>query len=153
MLAKCCSKEPHSPGADRVHHLAADHFHCTVVVAVISMRVVQPAIHEIVRMIAMGHRFMAAARTMHVIRAPVTGWFAAVRVLLAYRQRMLVVVTFVRVMQVPVVQVIDVSLMFDGRMTAAWAMFVTVMLVDVMFLWHDVVLLLVEARKFSRSTT
>ena len=77
-----------------------------MVVAVIAVRVVQASFDEIVDVIAVGHRFVAAARAMLVrglvLDRGVPGC-AAVRVLVVDRNPVLIDVTLVGMVEMPVV--------------------------------------------------
>jgi len=77
---------------------------------------------EVIGVVAVRHRFVAAARAMDV-DGIVTGAAmtrgAAVRVLGRYLDDMLVDMTLVRVMEVTLVEVIDVAHVGHRRMTAA----------------------------------
>lgn len=100
-----------------------------MIVAVISVRVVQMPGHEIVDVIAVGHRLMPASRSMAMSGLILRSGFAgrtAVRVLFVDRNAMLIDVTLVRVMQMPVMQIVRVSFMVDGDVTAVRAVLVIV---------------------------
>jgi hypothetical protein len=82
-----------------------------VVIAVIAVRMVQVRADEVIEMIAVRHRRVAAARPVHVRRLVIGARMARrarVGVLLADREHVLIEVVAVRMMQVSVVQVIDV---------------------------------------------
>lgn len=95
-----------------------------MVVAVITVRVVQVAVDEIVDMVAVRNGFVPAARTVYMIRimaaALVIGG-AAVWVGFCHRDDMLVNVIAMHVMQMAVVQIIDVAIMQDRQMAAVGA--------------------------------
>ena len=104
-------------------------FHGTVVVAVVAVRMVQVAGHQVVHMVAVRHGFVTATGAVDVLPI-VTGAGvlrrASGRVLAVHFQGVLVAMVAVRVVQVAVVQVIDVPGMLDGRVAAISAVLVRV---------------------------
>jgi hypothetical protein len=94
-----------------------------VIVAMIAVRVMQVPVHQIVNVIAVRDGFMAAARAM-LMRAFYLGraarWIGPIN-----RNRMLIDVITVHVMQVAVVQIIHVSLVADRGMPAVGTMLVS----------------------------
>lgn len=98
----------------------------------VTVRVVQMAIDEIVHVVAMRHGRMSATGAVHV-----AGFVPATAVLRGtprwvhgrHLHAMLVHVVAVRVMQVAVVQVVDVVAMAHGHMAAAGAVHMVVMVV------------------------
>jgi hypothetical protein len=105
------------------------------------MRMVQPALHEIIRVVPVRHGFMTAAGTVLVFGGVARpGRVAAIRVGGAHRQRVLVVVTFMRMMQVAVMEKIDVPVVLDRRVAAAGPVLMIVMFVGVVFVRHEGVL-------------
>jgi hypothetical protein len=92
-----------------------------VIVAMVAMRMMQPAIDQIVKMVAMGDRFMAAAGSVGVPAAARFG-SAVHGVRVADLDHMLVDVAFMRVMQMAVLQVIDMIPMANGNVSAVRAM-------------------------------
>ena len=100
-----------------------------MVVAVVAVRVVQVAIDEVVDVVAMRHRFVAAAGAVHVSRfvaAAVVFRRAGVRVGGTDGDDVFVNVVAMRVMQVAVVQVINVAFVLDGGVAAVRAVLVVV---------------------------
>ena len=100
-----------------------------MVVAVVAVRVVQVAIDEVIDVVAMRHRFVAAAGAMHVagfVAVAVVVRGADVRVGGADGDAVFIDVVAVRVVQVAVVQVINVAFVFDGGVTAIRAVLVFV---------------------------
>jgi hypothetical protein len=84
-----------------------------VVVAVVAVRVVQVAIHQVIDMIAVRDRFVTATGAMHVPRL-VAGAGRGVAVGIRgtdFDDVLFNVITF-DVFQLPIVQVIDVAVMF-----------------------------------------
>lgn len=100
-----------------------------VVIAVVSVRMMEVPLHEVVGVIAVRHRLVAATRPMLVTR--VVGAAVVIRgtrrrVLRANRQRVLVHVVSVGVVQVSVVQVIGVAVVLNRRMAALGTVLVAV---------------------------
>jgi hypothetical protein len=86
--------------------------------------VMQMSVHQVIDMVAMGYGFVAASRTMLVTGlVPGTGVLrgATSRIGCVHRDRVFVVMAFVRMVQVAVVQVVDVVVMPDGGVPAAFA--------------------------------
>jgi hypothetical protein len=109
-----------------------------VVVAVVAVRVVQLSVHQVVDVVAVGNGFVPAAGTM-----PVTPLVAVVeprgalrRVALVHRDPVLVHVVLVRVMETPVVEVVDVPVVPDGRVPTGGSMLVIVPFVDLVVVGH-----------------
>gem|GEM_PF-1225132 len=95
----------------------------------IAVRVMQVSVHQIVDMVAVGHGFMAAAGAVDMsgfMPGTYMLWGANIRVGGRYGQYMVIDMAIMRVMQVTVVQIVDVAVVHDGRMAAAWAMLVLV---------------------------
>lgn len=94
-----------------------------MIVAMIAVGVVQASIDQIIDMVAVRNRFVAAAGTMHVsaLRASRDPRGALRGVRGIDRQRMLVVVIAVGVMEMAFVQVIRVSVVLDRGVAAAGA--------------------------------
>ena len=107
----------------------SDQFDRAVVVAVVAVRVVQVAIDEVIDVVAMWHRFVAAAGAVDVsgfVAAAVVVGRAGVRVGGADGDAVFIDVVAMRVVQVAVVQVIDVAVVLDGGVAAARAVLVRV---------------------------
>jgi hypothetical protein len=95
-----------------------------VVVAVIAMRMMQSAVHEIVGMVAVRNGFMAATRPVPVRRlvaGRVMLWLAAVRVPVGYRNYMLLGTPVLGMLKTAMIKVVDVAFMLHGEMTACAA--------------------------------
>ena len=99
-----------------------------MVVAVIAVLVMQTAIDDVVDMIAVRYGFVAATFAVNVAVAGVNR-MAAVRVGFIDAQGMLVAVAVVFMVQVAVVQIIDVTFVFDGSVAAVCAVNVVMMFV------------------------
>jgi hypothetical protein len=101
-----------------------------MVVAMITMGMVQPSIHKVIDMVPVGHGFVPAGRAVRVradrLRRTLDGigrvdW-----------DGMLINVTLVRVMQVAIMKIIDMIIVPDRRMPAVATMHVA--MVDMMLL-------------------
>jgi hypothetical protein len=103
-----------------------------VVVAVVAVRVVQVAVDQVVDVVAVRHRFVAAAGSMHmtglVATAPVARC-AGGRVGGADLDHMFIDMAFVQVVQVAVVQVVDMVTVAYRDMATARAVHVVVWVV------------------------
>jgi hypothetical protein len=98
-----------------------------MIIAVITMRVVQVAIDQIIHMITMGHCFMAAIWSMDMaLGMAFCRGGAAVGVSRVNGDYMLVHVVMVRVVQMTIVQVIDMAIVFDSCVAATRPMFMVV---------------------------
>ena len=87
------------------------------------------AVDDIVDVIAVGHRFVSAARPVDVVGIVVIAGVirgAAVRVLVAHRDFMLFYSVLGLMMEVAVVKIIDVTVVFDGGMSAVGTVLVIV---------------------------
>lgn len=93
-----------------------------MVVAVVAVRMVQMPVHQVVDMITMRHRLMAAARTMDMVCGMSTAVMfgrADVRIRRAHCDDMLVDMIPVRMVQMTIVQVIDMALVHHRGVTTA----------------------------------
>jgi hypothetical protein len=93
-----------------------------MVVAMITMRMMQPSIHEVIDVVPMGHGFVPASRAM-LVRA------GRLRRAMYGIDRvdcncMLINVILVRVMQMAIMKIIDMVIMPDGCMPAVGTMHV-----------------------------
>ncbi|EWH01424.1 hypothetical protein Q427_14160 [Halomonas sp. BC04] len=98
-----------------------------MVVAVIPMGMVQMAIHQVVDMVAVGHRLMAAPGTVDmvwVMPLALVARRAAIRVGVTDLDHMLVDMILMGMMQMPIVKVVDMAVVFDSRVAAARAVLV-----------------------------
>ena len=103
-----------------------------MIITVTIVRVVEASIDEVVGVLAVRHRLVAAVRAMHVLTAIVLA-VAVVGELVIDRQRVLINVIAVRLVQVAVVDEVDVAIVDDRRMAAAGAVDVVVIFVRVPF--------------------
>ena len=98
-----------------------------MIIAMVAVRMMQPAVNDVVNMIPVRHRFMAASGTVHVTVFLAAGEsvLAAVRVGLADRDDVLVVVDeavdLVRMVEMAIVQIVDVVVVAQGLVSAARA--------------------------------
>jgi hypothetical protein len=93
-----------------------------VVVAVVFVGPVQPALDQVVDVITVRNRLVAATRVVGVLTADRVGVTAGV--LLIDRDHVLVNVLLVRVVQVAIVEVVDVITVSHRRVTTAGAVLV-----------------------------
>jgi hypothetical protein len=101
-----------------------------VVVTMAVMRMMKATLHQVINVIAVWDRLVAAAGAMGVgVRAG--RGLAVGRVLAVHGQRVLVAVVAVGMMQVAVVQVIHVIVVLDGRVAAVLAVLMGVVLMSV----------------------
>ena len=95
-----------------------------VVVAMILVRMMQMALHQVISVIAMRDCLVTASRAVGVLCLVGTasmGWRTCGRIRAALRKRMLMhmAVSAVDTMQVAFVQIVNVVVVLDGRMTAS----------------------------------
>ncbi len=88
------------------------------------VRTVEPAIHDIVVVVAVRNPEMPAVLTMSMV-ADLVG--TSLRVGLRHRDRVVVDVVAVNVMQVSVVEVVHVRGVTNGGMSTAWRVYVAVL--------------------------
>lgn len=104
-----------------------------MIVAVTAVRVVQMPADQVVVVIAMGNGFVAATRSV-LMPSVVTGAgmarCAGVGVGVAHRETVFVHVVLMRMMQVPVMQVVDVTVVLDRGVAAAGFVTMVVRVVD-----------------------
>ena len=130
---RCCQR----PCNRRIRRGSTFHqLHRTVVIAVVAVGMMEPAVHEVIGVITVRDGFMAAARTMNMPTLVCGGRLATIRIGGIHRQRVLVVMPVMRVMQMAVVQEINVAVVLDGGVTAAGPVLMIVIRVGVMMLGH-----------------
>jgi hypothetical protein len=88
-----------------------------VIVAVAGMDMVQPAIDQIIDMVAVRHRFMAAIRPVHMGAGQLRG--AAIGIGGGNRDHMFINMIAVDMMEMAIVQIISVAIVPDGGVAAA----------------------------------
>jgi hypothetical protein len=109
-----------------------------MIITMALMRMMEVAIDQIVDMLAMRYGFMAAVRPVSMsLRMACTLMFrrAAFRIGRTDFYNMLIDMAAVRVMQVPVMQVIDVPVVHDAGMAAFRAMRMSM----IFMLWQDTI--------------
>ncbi|SDA19063.1 hypothetical protein SAMN05216315_11132 [Nitrosospira sp. Nsp18] len=114
------------------------HRNCPVIIAMVVMRVMEVAIDKIVHVIAMRHGFMAAVRSMYMfLRMARALMFrrTAFRIGRGYVYHMLIEMVAVRVMQMPVMQVIDMPVVHDTCVAAFGSMRMSM----IFMLWQDTI--------------
>lgn len=99
----------------------------------IAVRMMKAAFDEVVDMVAMGNGFVAAARSVHVTGIVAVGRVGAPPGIGVAHRHGVFLDRAVRilVMEVAVVEVIDVSVVFDGGVAAAFAVLVVVVFVAI----------------------
>src|SRR5579864_4996431 len=105
-------------------------FDRTVVVAMIPVRVMQVTVDKIINVIPMWHRFVTAPGAMDVSRivaAAVVARRSLVRISRADLEPVLVYVIVMRMVQMPIMQIIDVIAVPDSGMATVRAMLMVVM--------------------------
>lgn len=108
-----------------------------MVIAVALVLVVQMAVHQVINVVAVGHRLVAAAGAVAMVSAVASACVAAgalVRIAFGHGNDVLVHVVAVGVVQVAVVQVIRMALVANGLVAAAGA--VPVVVVGVLITAH-----------------
>jgi hypothetical protein len=112
-----------------------------VIVAVRAVRVVEMSIHQVINMVAMGHRVMAAAwavAVLLIVGAALMVRRAPVVVGSSHFDDMLIDMPLMGMMEMPVVQVVHMISMLDGDMPAVGAVAVGMILMDQMVVvGHD----------------
>jgi hypothetical protein len=108
-----------------------------MVVAMAQVRMVEAAVHEVVRMVAVRDRFVpASGAVMMASRGSIAGAPAAyIRVGLVHRQHVLGHLSTLTVVQVTIVKIADMIFVTDGGMTAA---FVVPMVVGFVCMCHEI---------------
>lgn len=93
-------------------------FHRAVVIAVVAVLVVQPAVYDVVDVVAVRYGFVAAAFAVNMAVTGLHG-VAAVGVGGVYIEAVFIIVAVVFVVQVAVMDIVDVVAVFNGGMAAA----------------------------------
>jgi hypothetical protein len=109
-----------------------------MIIAMVVMWMMEVAIDQVVDMLAMRHGFMAAVRPMYMfLRMACASMFrrAVFRIGCGYVYHMLIDMAAVRVMQMPVMQVIDVPVVHDTGMATFGAMRMSM----IFMLWQDTI--------------
>jgi hypothetical protein len=95
-----------------------------VIVAVVAVRMVQVAVHQIVDVIAVRYRLVAASRAVHVVGVMALALMvrrAGIRVLVGHLDDVLIHVVIVGVVQMAIVEIVDVAVVQDAGMAAVRA--------------------------------
>jgi hypothetical protein len=106
--------------------------HLAVIVAVGAVRMMQVAIDEIVGVAAVRDRFVSAGGAMAVaflVSAAIVVRRACLRIVPVHVELMLFHAPVADMMEMPVMQVVDMSLVFDGRVAAVGAVLMFVVAV------------------------
>lgn len=106
----------------------SQHRHWTVVIAVISVTVVQPSIDQIIEVITVRNERMPAA----VVPALTRDGCAPVGVLGAYGNHVLVVMSLVRVVQMPIMEIVHMPVVKNAQMPAVFVVHVGMRIVNEM---------------------
>jgi hypothetical protein len=96
-----------------------------VVIAVVLVRVMQVSPNQIIKVVAMWHTLMPAARTMNVIFLVSTAiviWCAAIRIRYAHFNSVPGQTLAARTVQMAIVKIIDVTIMLHRCVTATTSM-------------------------------
>ena len=99
------------------------------------VRTMQVSLHQIIYMIAVRYRLVSTALAMQMAELMSSADMACragCRICRRHLKRVFVKVTFMRMMQMPVMQVIHVALMQDRRVAAVRAVYVRMVFVYVM---------------------
>lgn len=98
-----------------------------MIVAVLLVRVVKTVLDQVVEVVAVGHRLVTAALSVHVVGVVAARLIGAgVGVVVAHGDHVLVDMALTGMVKVPVVEVVDVSLVLDGDVAAVSAVGVLV---------------------------
>ena len=98
-----------------------------MVIAMTAVWMMQVTIYQIIYMITMWYGGVSAVRSMHMIRimaGTLVVGCATIRVLRTHLQTVFIDMVIMDMMQMPVMNVIHMSIMFDRNMTAILAMLV-----------------------------
>jgi hypothetical protein len=97
----------------------------TVIVAVIAVRMVEASVDQVIKVVAMRNRLMAAARTMAmrlVMSRSTVLWVATIRIRGANFNHVFISAPRFHVLQMATVEIINVILVLNGNMAAARTM-------------------------------
>ncbi len=111
-----------------------------MVVAVVPVRMMQMAVHQVIHMVPVRHCLVPASLTVHVPRfVPRTcvGRRTDIWIGLAHFQGALIHMAVMRVVQVTIMQIVDVILVNDCRMSTAGAVHVRMVFMRLVFAHDD----------------
>lgn len=120
-----------------------DCFHCAVIVAMGTMRMVKMTFHQIVGVVTVWNCLVSAGGTVLVallVRSAVMLRCARCRVCPAYADLVLVNVVSMHMVKVPIVNIVLMAIMLHNRMSAVRTMYVRMRFVNLMIA-HFLVLL------------
>jgi hypothetical protein len=100
--------------------LASRQLQRPVIITMASVHMVQVAIDQIIDMIAVRHRFMAAAGAVHMAAGQRGG--TAIGIGRGYRDHMFIDMIAMRVMQMAIMQIINMAFVVDGGVAATGPM-------------------------------
>lgn len=110
----------------------------SVIIAVVAVRMVQMSVHEVIHVVTMRDGFVATVWTMDVVWIVTTAGVrrsARLGIRIAHGNDVFFDCSSIcLVMEVPIVQIVDVPVVFDGRVAATFSV---LMIVILMTLWHD----------------
>jgi len=106
--------------------LVLHHGHRAMIIAMVAMAMVQPAINQVIEVIAVRHERMAAP----LVTALAGDRRAGIGVCLAHGNHMLVIMPCMRMVEMTIMQKIDMPLVHDPDVTAVFAMHMRVRLVN-----------------------
>lgn len=110
-----------------------------MVVTVIAVRMMQVTFHQIIHMVPVRHCFVSAIGAMHMpglVTVTVMAGSTCIGIGFRHSDGMLVIMAFVRMVQMAVVQVVGVPIMLYGGVAASGAMLVVVVIVGMMMFGH-----------------
>jgi hypothetical protein len=113
--------------------------HLAMIVAVVAIRMMQMPGYQIVDVVAMGNGHMPAIDSMLMVlimAVTLMAIRAICRVGSIYLDRVLIHMTFVRRVQVPVMQIVGVIVVLNGRMAAILAMLMGMIFVNFVLSSH-----------------
>lgn len=99
-----------------------NHRQWTVIIAMIAVRMVQASIDEIIRMVPMWNRFMTTSGSMPMLRAVSAGTMlraAAIRICFTHFDHVFIDTPVVRMLEMAMVEIIDVTLVANSGVAAA----------------------------------
>jgi len=110
-----------------------------MIITVITMRMMQVAIHKVINVIAVRNSLVSAVLAMNMSRLMPTASMLRCtyrRIGDAYLQHMLIHMITMRMMQVAIVKVIGVAVMFDCSVTTASVVLMVVFFMDLVLAGH-----------------